>query len=111
MSQILKGYITGMPHIDVKLDELPLEMPVRLKHDGAAIVVIVSRNSVSAFHDRCPHAQWPLSDGEMVEGTLVCPGHGWQFNATTGQCLTSPAYQLKPLSVVMYNDTIHIEWD
>jgi nitrite reductase/ring-hydroxylating ferredoxin subunit len=107
----LRGYVTGMPHIDIKLDKIPLEIPIHLKHDGAAIVVIRTTDGVSAFHDRCPHAQWPLSEGDMIDGILVCPGHGWQFNVTTGQCLNSPAYQLKPLSVVVYNDSIHIDWD
>jgi nitrite reductase/ring-hydroxylating ferredoxin subunit len=100
-----------MPHIEIKIDEIPPEMPVCLKHDRAAIVVIQTKDGVSAFHDRCPHAQWPISDGEITDGILVCPGHGWQFNVTTGQCLNSPAYQLKPLSVVVYNESIYIEWD
>jgi nitrite reductase/ring-hydroxylating ferredoxin subunit len=111
MTLILKGYITGMPHIEIKLDKIPLEMPVHLKHDGAAIVVIRTRNGVSAFHDRCPHAQWPVSEGEVIGGILVCPGHGWQFNITTGQCLNSPAYQLKALAVAVYKNSIHIDWD
>jgi nitrite reductase/ring-hydroxylating ferredoxin subunit len=100
-----------MPRIEIKKGEIPLEMPVCVKHNGAAIVVLRTRNGVSAFHDRCPHAQWPISDGEIIDDILVCPGHGWKFNVTTGQCLNSPAYQLKPLSVVVYNDSIHIEWD
>jgi len=111
MTLSLKGYTTGMPHIEITLDKIPLERPVHLKHDGAAIVVIRTRNGVSAFHDRCPHAQWPVSDGEVVDGILVCPGHGWQFNVTTGQCLNSPAYQLKPLSVIVNSNSIQIEWD
>jgi nitrite reductase/ring-hydroxylating ferredoxin subunit len=111
MKLTLKGYITGMPHIELKLDDIPLEKPVRLQQDGLAMVVIRSGKGVSAFHDRCPHAQWPVSEGEMIGGILVCAGHGWLFNVTTGQCLNSPAYQLKPLSVVVYNDSVHIEWD
>jgi nitrite reductase/ring-hydroxylating ferredoxin subunit len=111
MSLTLRGYITGMPRIEMKLDQIPLEMPVRPKQDGAAIVVIRTRQGVRAFYDRCPHAQWPISDGEMIDGILVCPGHGWQFDVTTGQCLNSPAYELKPLSVVVENGRIHIEWD
>jgi nitrite reductase/ring-hydroxylating ferredoxin subunit len=100
-----------MPHVDMKLDRIPLDRPVRLEHDGAAIVVIRTRNGVSAFHDHCPHAQWPLSQGEMIDDILVCPGHGWQFHVTTGQCLSSPAYQLKAVAVVVRNDSLHIEWD
>jgi nitrite reductase/ring-hydroxylating ferredoxin subunit len=109
MSLTLRGYITGMPRIEIRLDEIALEIPVRLKHDGAAIVLIRTENGVRAFHDRCPHAQWPISDGEIIDGILVCPGHEWEFDITTGQCLNSPAYQLKSLSVVVYNDTIQIE--
>jgi nitrite reductase/ring-hydroxylating ferredoxin subunit len=98
-------------HIERKLDEIPQEIPVRLQHDGVAIIVVRTRSGVSAFYDRCPHAQWPLSDGEMIADVLVCPGHGWQFNMTTGQCLNSPVYQLKRLSVDVCNDSIRIEWD
>lgn len=111
MTLSLRGYITGMPRIEIKLHDIPLEMPVRLKHGGAAIVVIRTGNEIRAFHDRCPHAQWPLSDGEIIEGILVCPGHGWEFDPISGQCLNSPAYQLKPLSVTAQADSIHIEWD
>ena len=111
MTLTLRGYITGMPHIEITLDKIPFERPLHLKHEGTAIVIIRTPNGVSAFHDRCPHAQWPVSEGEMLDGILVCPGHGWQFNVTTGQCLNSPAYRLKALAVVVYNDSIHIEWD
>jgi nitrite reductase/ring-hydroxylating ferredoxin subunit len=111
MTLTLRGYITGMPRIEIQPDEIPLEIPVRLKHDRTAIVVIRTTSGLSAFHDRCPHAQWPVSDGEIIDGVLVCPGHGWQFNVSTGQCLNSSVYQLKPLSVVMYNDSVVIEWD
>jgi nitrite reductase/ring-hydroxylating ferredoxin subunit len=111
MTLILRGYITGMPEIEIKLNDIPLEIPIRLKHGGTAIVVIRTDNGVSAFHDRCPHAQWPISDGEIIDGMLVCPGHGWQFNVFGGQCLNSPAYRLKPLSVKVHQNTIHIEWD
>jgi nitrite reductase/ring-hydroxylating ferredoxin subunit len=100
-----------MPRIEIKLDEIPLEMPVRLKYAETAVVLIRTRSGVRAFEDRCPHAQWPISDGEMIDDIVVCPGHGWQFNVTTGQCLNSPTYQLKPLSVGVYNDSIHVEWD
>jgi toluene monooxygenase system ferredoxin subunit len=99
-----------MPSIQLKLTEIPQEEPVRLQHEGVAIVVIRTGKGVRAFHNRCPHAQWPLSDGQVVGGILVCPGHEWQFDVTTGQCLNSPAYQLKPLSVVVSNGSVHIEW-
>ena len=100
-----------MPHIDIKLDRIPFEKPVRVEHNGMAIVVIRNRQGVSAFRDRCPHAQWRLSEGEVVNGILECPGHGWGFNASTGACVTVPAYCLKPLSVCPQVDSVRIEWE
>ena len=111
MNLTRRGYITGMPRIELPLDNLPLDMPVRLRQDGAAIVVIRTGDGVRAFQDRCPHAQWPISEGEMIDGILVCPGHGWQFNITTGHCLNAPAYQLRPLAVAVDNHGVHIAWD
>ena len=100
-----------MPHIDVKLNKIPVERPLRLEYGGTAIVVIRTRDGITAFHDRCPHAHWPISEGEVINGILQCPGHGLEFSVATGQCINSPVYRLKPLSVVMCDDSVRIEWD
>jgi nitrite reductase/ring-hydroxylating ferredoxin subunit len=40
---------------------------------------------IYAMENRCPHADAPLSDGEL-EGTVVtCPLHGWRIDVTTGR--------------------------
>ena len=38
--QILRGCITGMPRIELKLNEIPFERPFRLEHLGTPIVLI-----------------------------------------------------------------------
>jgi nitrite reductase/ring-hydroxylating ferredoxin subunit len=100
-----------MPHIELALEDIPIEVPLRLEHDGLAIVVVRTRDGISAFLDRCPHAQWPISEGEVSEGVLQCPGHGWQFSLPAGRCLTSPAYRLQPLTVVLEAGRVRVEWD
>jgi nitrite reductase/ring-hydroxylating ferredoxin subunit len=99
-----------MSHIDVKLDKIPFEIPFRLEHLGTPIVLIRKENSVTAYLDRCPHAHWPVSEGEIDSGILHCPGHGWKFDVLTGRCLNAPAYGLKPFSVTVSADSAHIEW-
>jgi nitrite reductase/ring-hydroxylating ferredoxin subunit len=37
-----------------------------------------------AMLDRCPHRDIALSGGIVKDGTLVCPGHFWRFDLTTG---------------------------
>lgn len=47
-----------------------------------------------AFHavsNRCPHAGVPLHQGELVGQTLTCPGHGSQFDVTTGERTRGPS--------------------
>jgi nitrite reductase/ring-hydroxylating ferredoxin subunit len=100
-----------MPRINVKLDKIPFEIPFRLEHLETPIVLIRKGNSVAAYLDRCPHAHWPISEGEIDNGILHCPGHGWQFDIATGRCLNAPAYRLKPLSVILSGDNVLVEWE
>ena len=46
--------------------------------------------AVSAARDRCPHREAPLSEGTISHGCLVCPYHGWAFDAD-GACVDVPS--------------------
>ena len=37
----------------------------------------------------CPHAKADLSNGEVVDGNLVCPRHHWKFSLKDGKCLNN----------------------
>jgi nitrite reductase/ring-hydroxylating ferredoxin subunit len=100
-----------MPHIEIKLEEIPLDTPFRVEHPSTAIVVIRTEQGVRAFEDRCPHAFWPLSSGEIYDGVLECPGHGWEFDVTSGRCLNAPAYCLNPVSVTVAAETVQLHWN
>jgi len=45
---------------------------------------------VAVLADRCPHRGARLSLGEVVNGHLQCPYHGWRF-ASDGRCVAIPA--------------------
>jgi nitrite reductase/ring-hydroxylating ferredoxin subunit len=100
-----------MPRIEHKLNEIPFDRPFRLEHLGTPIVLIRKGDSVAAYLDRCPHAHWPLSEGEIVNGTLHCAGHGWEFDVLTGRCINAPAYSLKGFSVTVSIGNVVIEWE
>ncbi len=55
-----------------------------------------------ALLDRCPHRDIALSGGIVREGRLVCPGHFWRFDLTTGRRTDRPehAVTLYPTRVV-----------
>ncbi len=43
----------------------------------------------SAVRDRCCHRSAQLSQGEVIEGAIRCPYHGWSFNGE-GVCVNVP---------------------
>jgi len=98
-----------MPSIELALHEIPFDEPFRVEQEGTPIVVIRTQHGISAYYDVCPHAQWPLSDGEIVDGYLECPGHGWQFRLESGQCINAPAYCLTALPVRVDSTTVRID--
>ncbi len=74
------------------------------------MVVFRSAGRISAFVDVCPHAAWPLSQGEVEEKVVECPGHGWKFSLDTGICLNAPAYCLTPVLTTIEGDHVRFEF-
>lgn len=41
-----------------------------------------------AIDNECPHRGAPLGAGNLENGKVHCPLHGWTFDAKTGACVT-----------------------
>ena len=50
-----------------------------LQHDGKAYLV----------DNICPHAGYPMRDGQVIDGNLRCPMHGYLFALADGACVAS----------------------
>jgi nitrite reductase/ring-hydroxylating ferredoxin subunit len=88
-----------------------MNTPHRVARDGDAIVVVRNGGGLVAFRDLCPHAGWRLSEGQIVEGTVECPGHGWQFDLLTGRCTSVPDYCLAHVSCQVTGGFVRFEWE
>jgi len=53
------------------------------------IALFRSEAGIGALIDRCPHRNYPLSEGRVHKGGLECPYHGWRF-AADGSCREVP---------------------
>ncbi len=53
---------------------------------------------VACIQDECAHRACPLSLGKVVDGTVQCGYHGWQYN-TEGSCTHMPSCRLVEASV------------
>lgn len=74
------------------------EVPVLLVRDADGA------GEVHALADRCCHQAGPLSDGEVVDGCVVCPWHGSTFRLADGTCVAGPATADQPAFDVRLND-------
>jgi len=66
------------------------DAPVAATLLGEAIVLWRAGGQAVAFRDRCVHRGTKLSLGWVEAGAIVCPYHGWAFDAT-GACTRIPA--------------------
>lgn len=65
------------------------DQPVAVSLMGEPLVLARLDGTPRLFVDRCPHRLIPLSQGFIARDRLVCPYHGWEFDAD-GQLQRTP---------------------
>jgi nitrite reductase (NADH) small subunit len=51
---------------------------------GTAVALFIDDGYVYALRDICIHKQRNLSKGLVFQGKVICPGHQWAFDLSTG---------------------------
>lgn len=65
--------------------------PVAVRLAERELVVFRGKDGrIAALDDVCPHRGMRLSRGDVVEGNIVCPYHGWAFDPD-GKAVVPPA--------------------
>lgn len=82
--------------------------------DGQKIVLVATGDgAVYALQDRCSHADFPLSDGQVLDGGRIeCQYHGAKFDIASGRAVALPAIRpVKTYEVRIEGDDIlvHLE--
>jgi nitrite reductase/ring-hydroxylating ferredoxin subunit/uncharacterized membrane protein len=63
---------------------------------GTPIMLARQHGRVYALAETCAHLGGPLSEGELKEGSVVCPWHGSRFSLEDGRVLDSPSAYSQP---------------
>lgn len=93
------------------LSDLPEGTPVGVQLTNRQPICMVRMGSdVFACEDRCSHAEFPLSEGEMVDDFVIeCGLHGAQFDIRTGEVLEPPADErIQMLEVKIEDDVVFV---
>ncbi len=72
------------------------DQPQRFTLLDQHLVAFRTETGISVFKDLCIHRGAALSLGEVRNGCIVCPYHGWEYDAT-GACVKIPAQPDKPI--------------
>jgi 3-phenylpropionate/trans-cinnamate dioxygenase ferredoxin subunit len=85
--------------------DVPAGSARRCDVDGLCIAVVNLAGSWYAIGDRCSHADFSLSEGELWEEdcAIECPKHGSTFSLQTGEPQSLPATKPVPTYEVRVN--------
>ncbi len=72
--------------------------------------IILSRfdNKVTCYQNACAHLGLPLDMGEVSDGLLICPHHGFKYSLESGECLTAPEVQLQAHAVRVIGNHVEV---
>lgn len=77
----------------VSVDDLDEGTPMSVElGNGEQVCLIKLGAEVYGISNNCPHADFPMSDGEMVDDFIIeCGLHGAQFDVRDGSVVMLPA--------------------
>jgi Fe-S cluster biogenesis protein NfuA/nitrite reductase/ring-hydroxylating ferredoxin subunit len=81
------------------LSDIP-EGGVRAIELGGEAVILTRQDAVVAcYQNACAHMGLRLDDGGIEDGILTCPHHDFQYDLSSGECLTAPEVQMQSHAV------------
>lgn len=84
------GDDAGRERIVCGLAELAEAGALAVDLGDTRVAVFHHEGRVFALNETCPHRGGPLHQGEIEDGVVRCPWHGWQFDLATGASPLNP---------------------
>jgi ferredoxin-nitrite reductase len=67
--------------------------------DGHELALFLVGSEVHCLDGLCPHEGGPMAQGDVVNGVVTCPWHGWAFHCNTGRAADGNGCALKSYPV------------
>ncbi|MFN6527353.1 NifU family protein [Nostoc sp. ChiSLP03a] len=91
------------------LDEVPEFSVVAVQLAGTSLILHHQGATVKCYRNSCAHLGSPLEKGEVENGIITCPAHGFQYKLETGECLTAPDISLQSYPVKIKGDKVFVK--
>ncbi|MFN0049106.1 MAG: Rieske 2Fe-2S domain-containing protein [Cytophagales bacterium] len=91
-----------------KLDEIQ-ENRAKITVVGTERVAVFKyNNSLSAVHNVCKHQLGPIGEGEIIDGCITCPWHGFQYKPEDGRSPAPFKEKLSTYKLMLISDKIYV---
>ena len=78
--------------------------------EGTHLALFKDNGSFHVVDNRCPHMGYPMSEGSVRDGVLICHWHHWEFDLKTGGCFLTAGDDLKAFPVEVREDgNVYVE--
>ena len=72
--------------------------------EGTHLALFKDAGEFHAVDNRCPHMGYPMSEGSVRDGVLICHWHHWKFDLKTGGCFLTSGDDLKSFPLEVRDD-------
>lgn len=73
---------------------------------GEAVLLVHQNGLFYALADRCTHKEYPLHNGELLDGAVKCDWHGAKFDLETGKPTIPAVKKLRLYSTHVENGRV-----
>jgi nitrite reductase/ring-hydroxylating ferredoxin subunit/alkylhydroperoxidase/carboxymuconolactone decarboxylase family protein YurZ len=77
------------------VDDIPVGTVTVVEARGRAVALYNVAGKIYATDNACLHQGGELGCGALDGSVVTCHRHGWQFDVTTGDCLTRPGERVQ----------------
>jgi len=71
-------------------------LPMNFEFENKPYCLVQHDNKLTAFSSMCPHMLGPLNEGNLHNGVVECPWHGYKFDIVSGEAVNGHKCKLNP---------------
>lgn len=95
-------------HTVAKVGSIPAGQGATFVVADRLVAVFNVDGSYYAIDDLCPHMGASLGAGQVHDGAVACPWHGWRFRVTDGTWCDNPRIKIAAFEVRVVGDDIQV---
>jgi nitrite reductase/ring-hydroxylating ferredoxin subunit len=66
------------------------------------------RDGLLTLGNTCPHAGFPLGEGDISGEYVICPGHSFYYSLKTGECRSDSSLKVACYRIIIEGDDIKL---